>query len=75
MYMYDIIVRNWKERLYAHTGRKMKKLLVEKIMHLIGNSKSKDLTSKTSIEKLIIHFKLLQKEMEKEGILPFKKYI
>lgn len=57
------------------TSKRAKQFLIGKAMREIGGKQREYLASKTALEKLLVHFKLLQKEMEKDGLFLFERML
>ena len=74
-YTYELLVRTTRDRNYDIASNKMKKLLIDRIMLEFGTKRCRESYQGTCLEKMLIHFRLLQKELEKEGVLPFNKFI
>ncbi len=74
-YTFELLVRGPSDRSFDLVSNKLKNLLVDRLMLQLGPKRSLEQYQGTALEKLLIHFKLLQKELEKEGVLPFNKFL
>lgn len=60
---------------YDYTSKRTKQFLISQAMKEIGERQPQYLPTQTSIEKLLIHFRLLQRELEKDGLFPFARIV
>lgn len=58
-----------------YLSKRAKQYQVSQAMRDIGDTQPEYLASRTALEKLLVHFKMLQKEMEKDGLFPFARLL
>lgn len=58
-----------------YTSKRAKQHLIGQAMRSIGGKQREYIANQTALEKLLVHFKLLQKEMEKDGLFPFERML
>ena len=71
----DLLMHDRGTFSFDYMSKRIKQFLISLAMKEIGDKKPEFLASRTALEKLLIHYKLLQKEMEKEGIFPFDRIL
>lgn len=71
----DLMMRDRNTYEYDYCSKRTKQYLISQVMKEIGDRQPQYLATQTSIEKLLIHFRLLQRELEKDGLFPFARIV